>query len=123
MHRLFQASPDFEGCLAGKTDRAQQKSSKALEITGVPGNTIPFFETGGGMVILNASATIAGNVITGNRALCGIGIEIEGGSAVIQGNIITGNTQAVIRKSRITSAKMASSSQPDAHPSHSGSRS
>jgi len=48
------------------------------------------------MVILNASATIAGNVITGNRAVCGI--EIGGGSAVIQGNIITGNTRAVIRK-------------------------
>jgi len=50
------------------------------------------------MVILNASATIAGNVITGNRAVCGI--EIGGGSAVIQGNIITREYAGSVSKKR-----------------------
>ena len=49
---------------------------------------------GGGIVISYASPTIANNVITGNHAVCGIGIEIVGGSAIIRGNTVTGNSQA-----------------------------
>ena len=60
---------------------------------GVPSNTFPFLD-GAGVVILNSSPTIAGNVITGNHGICGIGIGIKGGSAVIRANTITGNTQA-----------------------------
>src|SRR6185437_164194 len=62
---------------------------------GVPSQVFPVTGTsGGGILILNASPTITGNVITGNHAICGIGIEIQGGSAVIRGNTITNNTQA-----------------------------
>jgi len=61
---------------------------------GSPSNTFPFFNVGGGIVILNSSPTITGNVITGNHAICGIGMEVKGGSAIIRGNTITGNTQA-----------------------------
>ena len=61
---------------------------------GSPSNTFPFFNEGGGVAILNSSPTITGNVITGNHAICGIGMEVKGGSAIIRGNTITGNTQA-----------------------------
>jgi hypothetical protein len=61
---------------------------------GAPSNTFPFFNVGGGIAILNSSPTITGNVITGNHAVCGIGMEIQGGSAVVRGNTFTGNTQA-----------------------------
>jgi hypothetical protein len=60
---------------------------------GVPANTFPFLD-GAGVVILNSSPTITGNVITGNHGICGIGMGIKGGSAVIRDNTITGNTQA-----------------------------
>lgn len=61
---------------------------------GAPSNTFPLFNVGGGIAIVNSSPTITGNVITGNHAICGIGMEIRGGSAVVRGNTITGNTQA-----------------------------
>jgi hypothetical protein len=54
----------------------------------------PIWGSGGGIVISYASPTIANNVITGNHAVSGIGIEILGGSAIIRGNTITGNTQS-----------------------------
>lgn len=54
----------------------------------------PIWGSGGGIVIYYASPTISNNVITGNHAVCGIGIEIAGGSATIRGNTITGNTQS-----------------------------
>jgi len=46
---------------------------------------------GGGIQIGNASPTITGNTITGNRAPVGLGIYINGGSPLIQNNLITGN--------------------------------
>lgn len=62
---------------------------------GVPPQTFPFTGTeGGGVLISLSSPTITNNVITGNHAICGIGMEIRGGSAVVRGNTITGNTQA-----------------------------
>lgn len=62
---------------------------------GVPSQIFPVTGTqGGGVLILNASPTITNNVITGNHAICGIGIESRGGSAVIRGNTITNNSQA-----------------------------
>lgn len=61
---------------------------------GAPSNTFPFFTSGAGILVFLSSPTITGNVITGNHAICGIGMEIQGGSAVIRGNTITGNTQA-----------------------------
>lgn len=61
---------------------------------GVPAQFFPVSGvSGGGILILSASPTITNNVITHNRAICGIGIELQGGSAVIRGNTITGNTQ------------------------------
>jgi hypothetical protein len=63
--------------------------------SGSPSNTFPGTGTsGGGIWIYFSSPTITGNVITGNHAICGIGMEVQGGSAVIRGNTITGNTQA-----------------------------
>jgi len=60
---------------------------------GFPIFASPFWNLGGGIAIYYASPTITNNVITGNHAVCGIGIEIQGGSALIRGNTITGNTQ------------------------------
>ena len=60
---------------------------------GVPSNSFPIFFEGGGIAIYHASPTITNNVITGNVAVCGVGIETEGGSPVIRGNTITGNNQ------------------------------
>jgi len=50
--------------------------------------------SGGGILIANASPTITGNVISGNRAAQGIGIYVNGGAPLIQNNTITGNNQA-----------------------------
>jgi parallel beta-helix repeat protein len=62
---------------------------------GVPTQAFPFTgTTGGGVLIFLSSPTITNNVITGNHAICGIGMEIRGGSAVVRGNTITGNAQA-----------------------------
>jgi archaellum component FlaF (FlaF/FlaG flagellin family) len=62
---------------------------------GVPSSAFPISGTsGGGILILLSSPTITNNTITGNHAICGIGMEIQGGSAMVRGNTITGNTQA-----------------------------
>jgi hypothetical protein len=62
---------------------------------GSPSHTFPGTGTSGaGIWIYFSSPTITSNVITGNHAICGIGMEVQGGSAVIRGNTITGNTQA-----------------------------
>ncbi len=62
---------------------------------GVPSQVFPILGTsGGGILILSSSPAITNNTITGNHAICGIGIEIQGGSAMVRGNTITGNTQA-----------------------------
>jgi hypothetical protein len=48
---------------------------------------------GGGISVSSASPTIAGNVISGNRAAVGIGIYVNGGSPLISSNTITANNQ------------------------------
>src|SRR5579859_344688 len=59
---------------------------------GLGTNSFPAWGWGGGIFIYYASPTISNNVIRGNRAVGGVGIEIQGGSAVIRDNTITGNT-------------------------------
>ncbi|HET9183988.1 MAG TPA: choice-of-anchor D domain-containing protein [Candidatus Angelobacter sp.] len=62
---------------------------------GVPSQVFGGFGTsGGGILVVLASPTITNNVITGNHAICGIGMEIRNGSPLIRGNTITNNTQA-----------------------------
>jgi Right handed beta helix region/HYDIN/CFA65/VesB-like, Ig-like domain/Cep192 domain 4 len=49
--------------------------------------------TAGGIEILGASPTIAGNIITANKGCAGVGIYSSGGSPTIQNNTISNNTQ------------------------------
>jgi parallel beta-helix repeat protein len=48
---------------------------------------------GAGILVVSASPTITGNVITGNHAAVGIGITVNGGSPIIRNNTITANDQ------------------------------
>jgi uncharacterized protein (TIGR03382 family) len=53
-----------------------------------------FSDEGGGVRIMDASPTVTGNRIVGNRACAGGGVAIGFGSPLLQGNTISGNTQA-----------------------------